>query len=60
MTERRNKQQDDYIQSVVAAIPLGGTGTTDEVAKTVAFLASHESSYITCGELFLDGGQAQI
>jgi NAD(P)-dependent dehydrogenase (short-subunit alcohol dehydrogenase family) len=57
MTER---QQDDYIQSVIPAIPLGRTGTTDEIAKAVAFLASDESSYITGSELFVDGGQGQI
>ena len=36
MTEQ---QVDDYIQSVTPAIPLGRTGTTDEIAKAVAFLA---------------------
>jgi NAD(P)-dependent dehydrogenase (short-subunit alcohol dehydrogenase family) len=51
---------DDYIRSVTPAIPLGRTGTTDEVAKAVAFLASDESSYITGSELFVDGGQARI
>jgi NAD(P)-dependent dehydrogenase (short-subunit alcohol dehydrogenase family) len=54
------QQLDEYIQSVTPAIPLGRTGTTDEVAKTVAFLASDESSYITGSELFVDGGQGQI
>ena len=54
------QQVDDYIQSVTPAIPLGRTGTTDEIAKAVAFLASDESSYITGSELFVDGGQAQI
>ena len=57
MTEQ---QLDDYIQSVTPAIPLGRTGTTDEIAKAVAFLASDESSYITGSELFVDGGQGQI
>jgi NAD(P)-dependent dehydrogenase (short-subunit alcohol dehydrogenase family) len=57
MTEQ---QVDDYIRSVTPAIPLGRTGTTDEVAKAVALLASVESSYITGSELFVDGGQAQI
>ena len=57
MTEQ---QLDDYIQSVTPAIPLGRTGTTDEIARAVAFLASDESSYITGSELFVDGGQAQI
>ena len=57
MTEQ---QLDDFIQSAIPAIPLGRTGTTDEIAKAVAFLASDESSYITGVELFVDGGQAQI
>ena len=57
MTEQ---QVDDYISSVTPAIPLGRTGTTDEIARAVAFLASDESSYITGSELFVDGGQAQI
>jgi len=54
------KQVDDYVQSVTPAIPLGRTGTTDEIAKAVAFLASDESSYITGSELFVDGGQGQV
>jgi NAD(P)-dependent dehydrogenase (short-subunit alcohol dehydrogenase family) len=57
MTEQ---QLNDYIQSVTPAIPLGRTGTADEIAKAVAFLASDESSYITGSELFVDGGQGQI
>jgi NAD(P)-dependent dehydrogenase (short-subunit alcohol dehydrogenase family) len=51
---------DDYIQSVTPAIPPGRTGTTDEIAKAVAFLASDESNYITGTELFVDAGQGQI
>jgi NAD(P)-dependent dehydrogenase (short-subunit alcohol dehydrogenase family) len=54
------QQLDDYIQSVTPAIPLGRTGTTDEIAKAVAFLASDESTYISGSELFVDGGQGQI
>ncbi|MBN9663849.1 MAG: glucose 1-dehydrogenase [Acidobacteria bacterium] len=57
MTEQ---QLDDYIRSVTPAIPLGRTGTADEIAKAVAFLASDESSFITGIELFVDGGQGQI
>jgi NAD(P)-dependent dehydrogenase (short-subunit alcohol dehydrogenase family) len=54
------QQLDDFIQSAIPAIPLGRTGTTDEIARAVAFLASDESSYITGSELFVDGGQGQI
>jgi NAD(P)-dependent dehydrogenase (short-subunit alcohol dehydrogenase family) len=46
--------------SLVNAVPLGGMGNPDEVAKAVAFLASDDSSYITGIELFVDGGIAQI
>lgn len=40
--------------------PLGRVGDDDEVAKVVAFLASDDSSFMTGGELFVDGGFAQI
>jgi len=43
-----------------AAAPLGRTGTEDEVAKAVSFLASDDASYITGVELFVDGGTSQI
>jgi NAD(P)-dependent dehydrogenase (short-subunit alcohol dehydrogenase family) len=39
---------------------MGRIGTPDEIAKAVSFLASHDSSYITGIELFVDGGMAQI
>src|ERR1700732_2190610 len=45
---------------VASAIPLGRFGQPDEVAKTVVFLASDESSYITGAEIFVDGGFAQV
>jgi NAD(P)-dependent dehydrogenase (short-subunit alcohol dehydrogenase family) len=40
--------------------PLGRLGTPDEIAKTVVFLASDDSGYITGIELFVDGGFAQV
>jgi NAD(P)-dependent dehydrogenase (short-subunit alcohol dehydrogenase family) len=43
-----------------AGTPLGRTGTPDELAKAVLFLACDDSSYITGIELFVDGGAAQI
>jgi NAD(P)-dependent dehydrogenase (short-subunit alcohol dehydrogenase family) len=43
-----------------AAAALGRTGSEDEVATAVSFLASDDASYITGVELFVDGGTAQI
>jgi NAD(P)-dependent dehydrogenase (short-subunit alcohol dehydrogenase family) len=57
LTDEQIKQ---YADSAVVNIPLGRTGTLDEVAKVVSFLASDESSYVTGIELFVDGGMAQI
>ena len=55
-----DEQVDQFVQSSLAGIPLGRTRTVDEIAKSVFFLASDESSYITGIELFVDGGLAQI
>jgi 3-oxoacyl-[acyl-carrier protein] reductase len=40
----------------MAQIPLGRLGTPEEVAATVAFLASPEAGYITGAELHVNGG----
>ena len=36
--------------------PLGRIGAAEEVAQTVLFLASSESSFVAGVELFVDGG----
>jgi NAD(P)-dependent dehydrogenase (short-subunit alcohol dehydrogenase family) len=56
-----NEEQIEGMKAQAAAsTPLGRTGTPDEIAKAVVFLASDDSSYITGIDLFVDGGMAQI
>jgi NAD(P)-dependent dehydrogenase (short-subunit alcohol dehydrogenase family) len=57
---KTDEQVKQYADSVVGHIPLGRTGTLDEIAKVVSFLASEESSYLTGIELVVDGGMTQI
>jgi NAD(P)-dependent dehydrogenase (short-subunit alcohol dehydrogenase family) len=56
-----NEEQTKQLNAtLVANVPLGRMGNSDEVAKAASFLASDDSSYITGTELFVDGGMAQI
>ncbi|MDB5517557.1 MAG: oxidoreductase [Tardiphaga sp.] len=43
-----------------STVPLGRIGTAEEVAKTVLFLASDDSSFVAGVELFVDGGAAAV
>jgi NAD(P)-dependent dehydrogenase (short-subunit alcohol dehydrogenase family) len=45
---------------VHAQIPMHRSGTVDEIAKAVLFLASADSAYVTGSELCVDGGWAQV
>ncbi|RXF74488.1 SDR family oxidoreductase [Hansschlegelia zhihuaiae] len=42
---------------LVAQIPLRRLGTPDEVAKTIYFLCTENSSYVTGAEIHINGGQ---
>ena len=48
------------LKGMAASIPLGRVGRPEEVANVVLFLASDQSSFMTGGEIFVDGGEAQV
>lgn len=54
------EQADGWKESLKNSVPLGRIGRSDEIAKTVLFLASDDSSYITGIDLTVDGGLAQV
>ena len=54
------EERDDFAKNAIAAVPLKRFGKPEEVATTVAFLASKDASYITGVELDVDGGMGQI
>ena len=47
---------DEFKQNAAKQIPLGRVGSPDDVAGTVAFLASEDASYITGHVLNVNGG----
>ena len=51
---------ENVIKNMLNAIPQGRMGQADEIAASVAFLASNEASYITGQTLHVNGGMAMI
>ena len=56
--------EDDQVaalrQRVASDIPAGRMGKPEEVAQTVTFLASDESSFIVGTEIVIDGGMTEL
>lgn len=55
-----DEQIHEFEAQAAASTPMGRSGTPDEIAKAVVFLASDDSSYVNGIELFVDGGAAQV
>ena len=56
----RTGMGDAMVAGLAAQTALGRMGDSDEVAAVALFLASDDSSFMTGGEVFVDGGMAQI
>ena len=55
-TDMTNVLSEAQKEALLSQIPLGRLGSVEEVAGTVAFLASKEASYITGTTLHVNGG----
>jgi NAD(P)-dependent dehydrogenase (short-subunit alcohol dehydrogenase family) len=51
---------DEFSRGIIASVPMKRFGQPEEVAATVAFLASQDASYITGIEINVDGGRGSI
>jgi glucose 1-dehydrogenase len=49
----------EAMKTLDAAIPLGRMAQPEEIAATVAFLATDDSVYMTATTVFVDGGIMQ-
>jgi NAD(P)-dependent dehydrogenase (short-subunit alcohol dehydrogenase family) len=56
LAARRGTSVEDVIADRTAPIPLGRTGSADEIADTCLYLLSRQSSYMTGSTVFSTGG----
>ena len=52
----RGAMNQEGMQAVTRAHPLGRMGTAEDIAYGVLYLASDEASFVTGAELVIDGG----
>lgn len=55
-TEMTKAMPEGVLENAKAAIPMGRIGNVDDIANTVAFLASDNANYITGQVICVDGG----
>ncbi len=54
--DEANEKTPRLVDAFAAASPLGRTGWPADIARTAAFLASDEASFITAQDFVVDGG----
>lgn len=52
--------EQQLVDQMAAAVPLGRVGDPSEIAAAALFLATEEASFVNGVEFFVDGGQAQV
>jgi len=50
----------DVLAQIIAGIPVGRLGRPDDIARTVAFLASDQAGFITGATISVNGGQLMV
>ncbi|MET8267681.1 SDR family oxidoreductase [Micromonospora arida] len=48
------------LKTIASGVPMQRMAHPDEIANAALFLASDQSSFMTGGELFVDGGEQQL
>jgi NAD(P)-dependent dehydrogenase (short-subunit alcohol dehydrogenase family) len=61
LTAQESSEMKNAIQAYIeSSVPMKRWGQPEEVAKAVLYLASSDSSYLTGGEITVDGGLGQV
>ena len=59
-TAMTDKLTDDQQAGILANVPMGRMGTTDEIAAAALYLASGEAGYVTGATLHVNGGMVMV
>jgi NAD(P)-dependent dehydrogenase (short-subunit alcohol dehydrogenase family) len=60
MAAASTARRPEGVKALASQVSMGRLGRPEEIAKTVAFLASSDASFMTGDEVFVDGGHVQV